>query len=252
MANYRFVAAGLAASLMLSTGYPALAQTSMMQSKMAKHSAVDAKFMVQAGQSDQTEIKTSQLALDRTSNPEVRKYAQQMIDEHTKSSSELKPLAEQEGVTLSTNLAPKQQALYDKLSKLNGEQFDQAYMVGQTQAHVATAAIYRKEIRSGKDTQVKQFARQVLPTVEGHLKEARAMSSNMASSMTKGSMSGGNMSKDNMSGGSMSGGSMSKDNMSKDNMGTDSNRPPANTKDNPDKQMNDNINATPSTTNPPR
>jgi putative membrane protein len=240
--RHSFAAVGLAAGLLLGTGAPVFAQTGgAMQSKPANRSAMDAQFMVKAAQSDQTEIKTSELALERTSSEEVRKYAKEMIDEHTKSTGELKPLAERKGVTLTTELAPKQQALYDKLSKLKGEEFDREYMAGQIAAHTDTANLYRKQIRNGRDPQVKQFARKVLPTVEGHLKEARSMSSNMASNPMQ-----------NSRGAMDSGRPMNMDNRST----TDNNRPESNMGEASRNRVNDNINATPNntpnTTQPPR
>lgn len=56
-------------------------------------SAIGQQFVQKAAQSDITEIKTSQLALQRSHNPQVKQFAQMMIREHTQSSSKLKPLA---------------------------------------------------------------------------------------------------------------------------------------------------------------
>jgi putative membrane protein len=137
-------------------------------------SAVDRQFMMKAAQSDMTEIKTSQLALSRSKNPQVRQFAQQMIQQHTQSSSKLKPLAAQKGVTLPKDLG-ENQALLTQLTKLSGTQFDQAYMGGQVKAHSKTQALYQKELQQGKDPAVKAFASQILPVVTAHLNMAQNM-----------------------------------------------------------------------------
>jgi len=182
MRMYPLAAAALAVGLVLGTGVSVTAQTTdrETQTTPARQSPADARFMVQAAQSDLTEIRTSQLALQRSTDPEVREYAQRMIEEHTRSSSQLKELAQKKNVTLPNELNPKQQALYDKLSKLQGAEFDRAYMQGQVTAHNDTAKVYRDYLSQGKDPQVRDFARTVLPIVENHERVARTESGNVA------------------------------------------------------------------------
>jgi len=51
------------------------------------------------------------------------------------------------------------------LEGLSGKTFDSAYLQHQRQAHVETAALFRKEIANGQDPAVVGFAKMVLPTV---------------------------------------------------------------------------------------
>lgn len=138
-------------------------------------SAVDQQFMIKAAQSDMTEIKTSQLALSRSQNRQVRQFAQMMIQHHTQSSNKLKPLAVQKGVVLPRDLGAENQALLNQLEKISGTQFDQAYMKGQIEAHAKTQAVYQKELQQGQDPDVKAFATQILPIVTAHLRMAQNM-----------------------------------------------------------------------------
>jgi putative membrane protein len=152
-------------------------QGSPMQSgdRHASLNAVDRQFITKAAQSDMTEIQTSQLALKRSQNPQVRQFAQEMIQQHTQSSNKLKPLASQKSVGLPTSLGAENQALLTQLTKLSGTKFDQAYMSGQAKAHAKTQAVYQNEVKQGQDTDVKAFARQVLPVVTAHLRMAQGM-----------------------------------------------------------------------------
>jgi len=134
--------------------------------------AIDQQFVQKAAQSDMTEIKTSQLALQRSRNSQVKQFAQMMIRDHTQSSSKLKPLAARKGVMLPTTLGAANTALVTQLTKLSGTQFDQAYMNGQAKAHAKTEAIYQKELKQGRDSDVKAFATQILPIVAEHYKMA--------------------------------------------------------------------------------
>lgn len=137
--------------------------------------ASDRQFMIKAAQSDMNEIMTSRLALQRASSAEVKSYAQVMIQQHTDSSSKLKPLAQQKGVTLPNSPSPEGRALMTQLSKLSGRQFDQAYMRGQAQAHARTEAEYRRQLQQGQDPDVRAFANQVLPVVAEHRRMAEGM-----------------------------------------------------------------------------
>jgi putative membrane protein len=145
------------------------------QNQRNQLNASDRQFMIKAAQSDMTEIMTSQIALQRASSNQVKSYAQMMIKHHTTSSSQLKPLAQQKGVTLPTAVGADNKALVDQLSKLSGKAFDQAYMAGQVQAHTKTEAEYRRQLKEGQDADVKAFANQFLPVVVEHRQMAQGM-----------------------------------------------------------------------------
>lgn len=151
---------------------PATAQTT--PGRMTA-SALDREFMIMAAHSDQFEIRSSQLALQKSSNAEVRQYAQQMIQEHTQSTRQLTQLAAQRGVTLPNAPAPFNQAVIQQLSTLSGAEFDRAYLEAQTNGHMQTVAVFRTQVGQGQDAAVKQFAARLLPTIEGHYEVASQM-----------------------------------------------------------------------------
>ena len=74
-------------------------------------------------------------------------------------------------------LDSKHQALYDRLSKLSGPQFDKTYMSEMVRDHQQDVAEFQKAARSN-DAQVKDFASRTLPTLEDHLREAQQIASN--------------------------------------------------------------------------
>jgi putative membrane protein len=138
-------------------------------------SSLDAEFITKAAQSDMTEIQTSQLALRKSKNKSVRDYAQMMIKHHTESSKELKPIAQSKRVPMPRNIGPENTALLTNLRKVNGSQFDQAYMQGQVQAHTKTQAEYQKYLDQGQDPQLRAFATKISPLVAQHLEMAQKM-----------------------------------------------------------------------------
>ncbi|MFH7030772.1 MAG: DUF4142 domain-containing protein [Heteroscytonema crispum UTEX LB 1556] len=136
---------------------------------------LDREFMIKAAQSDMTEIQTSQLALKRSQNKSVRDYARRMIREHKNSSKQLMQIAKQKNVTLPKDIGPENQALITKLSQVSGNNFDQAYMEGQVQAHAKTQAEYQKYLEQGQDQELRAFATKIAPIVADHLQMAQRM-----------------------------------------------------------------------------
>ncbi len=60
----------------------------------------DASFVQEAALSSVNEIKISQLAVSQSTNPSVKEFAQQMIDDHTKAFDSLKEIATNKGIML--------------------------------------------------------------------------------------------------------------------------------------------------------
>lgn len=136
-------------------------------------SSLDNEFMTKAAQSDMTEIQTSKLALQKSQDPTVKSFAQQMIKDHTNSSQQLKQIARSKGFTLPTSIGSDNQALLTKLRNTSGQTFNRAYMQGQIQAHTKTEAEYQKYIKQGQDSDLQAFANKVSPIVSEHLQMAQ-------------------------------------------------------------------------------
>lgn len=137
----------------------------------------DSKFMMMAATSDMNEISLSNQALSKSSNEEVKKFAQMMVDNHTKSTEELKPIAMSKNVTLPSDADAKHKAAAEKMSSASGSEFDTAYVKIMVKDHEKAVAMFQKEADSGKDAEAKAFAAKTLPALQGHLDMARKMSS---------------------------------------------------------------------------
>ena len=146
------------------------------QSKMAA-GGMDTKFVQTAASGGMAEVKLGQLAVDKGSSDFVKQFGQKMVDDHTKANDDLKSVAQKDNITLPTGLMPKDQATYDRLSKLSGAAFDSAYIKDMTMDHKKDVADFTKESASGKNPDVKDFATRTLPTLKTHLQmiEAKKM-----------------------------------------------------------------------------
>jgi putative membrane protein len=131
--------------------------------------SMDMNFAKAAAAGGMAEVKLGQLAADKGSSDFVKQFGQKMVDDHGKANDNLKSIAQKDSITLPTDIMPKDQALYDRLSKLSGAAFDSAYIKAMTMDHKKDIAAFTKESTMGKNADVKDFATTTLPTVKGHL-----------------------------------------------------------------------------------
>lgn len=136
---------------------------------------VDQTFATQAGESDQFEIQSSQIALQKSHNRRVREFAQRMIDAHTKTTQELTGIASAKGLPPQPALQPEQQKMLATLQTLTGRAFDRGYLNDQVMGHTAAVTLYQNEIANGQDPQLKAFAQQTLPIIQDHLSAAKRL-----------------------------------------------------------------------------
>src|SRR4051812_26338967 len=154
--------------------------------KTANASGGDQMFVKEAAMGGMAEVELGRLASQKASSPEVKQFGERMVADHSKANDQLKPIAQQKNIEVPTQLTGKHKAEYDRLSKLSGAQFDRAYTQLMLQDHRKDVSDFRKESTSGKDSDVKNFATQTLPTLEEHLKMVQSMASGARATSGKG------------------------------------------------------------------
>lgn len=160
------------AATALMGGTALIAQTGTAE-RMTNSGSPDQAFMNKAAQGGMAEVKLGNLAKEHAQSQAVKDFGQRMVDDHTKANDELKSLASKKNVTLPTDIDAKDQAVYDRLSKLNGAAFDKAYMRDMVSDHHTDVNEFHHEATSGKDPDVKTWAGKTLTTLQEHLKQAR-------------------------------------------------------------------------------
>lgn len=137
--------------------------------------AHDSTFVKKAAQGNLAEVQLGHLALEKSSSPEVKKFAQRMIDDHSKAEDQLKQVASEDNVTLPDSPNAEQKATKDRLEKLSGESFDRAYMKDMVTDHTKDVSEFKMEAKDAKNPAVKNYASQTAPILESHLKQARSI-----------------------------------------------------------------------------
>ncbi len=188
-------------------------QRDKMSSTDMKLSSGDHEFIMKAAHGGAMEIELSQLAVSKSSNDDVKQFAQRLIDDHSKANDELKQLAQSKGVILPeshgtmsgtsdstmnsssktmshANMNAKDhqammehQKMKEKLSKLSGAEFDKAYMSAIVKDHEKAVAMYEKVAKDSKDADVKAWATKTLPTLKEHWQMARDTAAKVGAKM---------------------------------------------------------------------
>ena len=151
------------------------------------------------------EVDLARLAKDRAASPEVKQFAQMMIDDHTKAGDQLKQIASTNSIPVDAKVDDKHKDLMDKLMNVRGAEFDKEYMSAMVDGHEDAVRDLRARVDenrslgdrvTGKNpenpaavkpetsdnrvtTSVNQWAADVLPTVERHLDRAKQIKENL-------------------------------------------------------------------------
>jgi putative membrane protein len=164
--------------------------SNMMNSNMSamndNPNALDADFAMMAAMGGMAEIEWAKLAVDKSTNKNVQKFAKRMIKDHTKASKNLMKVASKKNMTLPTTMSAEQMQVMNSLQAASGAEFDRIYIqMSGVDAHQKMAALFQNQVNNGTDAELKEFAAKTLPTVQMHLQMAQEMSGNM--------MNGGSM-----------------------------------------------------------
>lgn len=129
-------------------------------------------FVKNALESGAAEIKTSQLALTNSKNPEVQAFAKMIIADHTDADAELKKISGSKVTNDTLTVAHEQ--LLTSLSKKTGQEFDKEYMQAMVNDHENAILVFKMG-EENTDKKLKNFADKTLPTLQNHLKQANAV-----------------------------------------------------------------------------
>jgi putative membrane protein len=179
MIRYALIAVacgGLAACASSDTATMAAADTGMAIDAAAAAPASPMAYVAAAGASDMFEIQSSQVALQKSTNPDVKAFAQMMVDHHTKTTADLMAAAKQAGLNPPPPALPADKArMIAALQSASPGAFNEMYMKGQVAGHEEALAIHTGYADKGDSAPLKAAAAKTAPIVSSHLERARTI-----------------------------------------------------------------------------
>ena len=142
-------------------------------SSTGKLGFMDRRFVSKAADEGKAEVDLAKLASERATNPEVRNYAQKLVEDHTKVNAELTTLATQKSVKLDTD--DDKDRSYKRLSKKSGADFDQEFVEHMIDAHEKDIKMFEKAAKDAKDADIRSFAAKHVDHLREHLRTAEGL-----------------------------------------------------------------------------
>lgn len=161
-----------------------ISMPSMAQSASAPQ-LTDPEIASVAVTANQIDVDYGKIALKKATNPELRKFAQTMIDDHTSIIAQAVALAKKLGVTPKDNAVT--QSLLDgaktttkALNSKKGKAFDKAYIDNEVAYHDAVISTIKNVlIPETQNAELKDLLQSVMPLLEHHLEMAKMAQSNL-------------------------------------------------------------------------
>ena len=127
----------------------------------------DRTFMEKAARASMSGVAISRVAATRTSNPEVRRFAQNLINDHEEAFEQLSALAATLGVSL-----PAKDPRPERWEKRDAKNFDREYLEEMIDEHEDVVKLFAEHAKDGEDATSVAYARKHLPKLQQHLQHA--------------------------------------------------------------------------------
>lgn len=145
----------------------------------------DDDFLKEAAMGGMEEVELGKVAGTKGTDPEVKKFGQMMVTDHSKANEELKALAAKKNVQLPTALDAKHQSDLDAMKAKSGKDFDTAYVTNMIEDHEKDVAAFESKSQNATDPDIKAWATKTLPTLKKHLETIRSVQAKAAMSQNK-------------------------------------------------------------------
>jgi putative membrane protein len=141
----------------------------------ASANQADRQFIDHMARDGNAEVEIGKLAAQKASNPEVKSFANRLVQDHSQANSQLMQIAQQEGIQPPKGIGKEHRNLRARLEKLNGAAFDHAFVDAQVKDHQQDIQYVQREQDRLQDPQLKSFAQQTMPVLQQHLQIAQQL-----------------------------------------------------------------------------
>ncbi len=158
------------------TGMPrsqSSAQSSKQSSSQSPASTGGNEFIAQALQDSLVEVELCELALQKTSNEDIKMFAQRMIDEHSQIGRDIEQLARKKQFDLPKDASADDDAKMEELAGLSDQDFDRKFIEHNVRNHQKDIKIFQHYAQQETDAEIKAFAEKGEKMLSQHLNMAK-------------------------------------------------------------------------------
>jgi putative membrane protein len=140
----------------------------LQQIQQSPEQAGDKLFVLCAAIDNQYEIMLSQQAAQKAQNPEVKKLAQMIMQDHQQATQQLQKVAQQMQMQVPQGLPSLKQQEIQIIASLPSDQFDKQYVAKMHESHAKDVAAFGGQMSLARSQELKQFVAQTLPKLQQH------------------------------------------------------------------------------------
>lgn len=139
----------------------------------------EANFLVEAANGGMTEVQAGQIAQEKATNDDVKKFAAKMVEDHTKLNDQLKSLASKLNVTIPSAINGNSQSMIDKLNNAKSVDFNKTYMDMIVEDHNKDVDFFQKTAANASNPEIHDFVTNALPILQSHQQMAKKIQASL-------------------------------------------------------------------------
>jgi putative membrane protein len=136
---------------------------------------IDAVFANEVANGNLAEIAMGRVAIERSTRKDVQAFGEQLISDHQLLNDELKTLVIGTSFTFPRELTANHRAHVAALRALSTKEFDAAFIAHMIKGHEAMIELFKAQVRDAGRESLRDYASAGLPTLETHLRHAKAL-----------------------------------------------------------------------------
>lgn len=140
----------------------------------------DISAMKQIAQSNLNEVAAGKTGVSKAQSPDVKSFAQKMIDEHTKMFEEISALAKRKDVSIPKDANMKDMAQMKLIERKSGADFDREFMEHMVKEHETALKDVEAIAAKAKDADFKAALQKATPKIKEHLEHAQRLAKGAA------------------------------------------------------------------------
>lgn len=171
-------------SIVVAIFFCAASSTSIAQNTAdSTRSSISAsEFVDKAGAGGLAEVEMGEVGVQKATSGQVKAFAKRVVTDHTKANEQLVIVTKGKGLEIPSSRSAMHKSIMDKFREAKaGKEFDRDYMEQMVQDHQIDIELFETAADDIKlDAELRAYAKNNLPTLRDHLKEAQTIESELS------------------------------------------------------------------------
>jgi len=140
------------------------------------------EFVAKAGAGGLAEVEMGEVGVQKATSGQVKAFAKRVVTDHRKANEQLVAAIKGKGLQVPSSRSAMHKAMMDKFREAEaGKDFDRDYMEQMVEDHKMDIELFETAADDAKlDPELRAYAKNTLPTLRDHLKQAQTIESKLS------------------------------------------------------------------------